>query len=131
MLRAAASLNAFGREPHDTRHVLVQLSGISKSFGSQEILRDITFQINPSEKIGLIGPNGSGKTTLLKLVAGSYEPDTGSVSRKSQLEIGTLDQIPDFQGETSVLEEGLRASQHLDRKSTRLNSSHRTISYAV
>jgi len=93
--------------------VLVQLSGISKSFGSQEILRDIAFQINPSEKIGLIGPNGSGKTTLLKLVAGSYEPDTGSVSRKSQLEIGTLDQIPDFQGETSVLEEGLRASQHL------------------
>ena len=113
MLRAAASLNAFGREPLDTRHVLVQLSGISKSFGSQEILRDIAFQINPSEKIGLIGPNGSGKTTLLKLVAGSYEPDTGSVSRKSQLEIGTLDQIPDFQGDTSVLEEGLRAAQHL------------------
>src|SRR5215510_5177924 len=113
MLRAAASLKASGPEPHDTRHVLVQLSGISKSFGSQEILRDIAFQINPSEKIGLIGANGSGKTTLLKLVAGTYEPDTGSVSRKSQLEIGTLDQIPDFQGDTSVLEEGLRASQHL------------------
>ena len=113
MLRAAASLNAFGREPLDTRHVLVQLSGISKSFGSQEILRDIAFQINPSEKIGLIGANGSGKTTLLKLVAGTYEPDTGSVSRKAQLEIGTLDQIPDFQGDTSVLEEGLRAAQHL------------------
>jgi len=102
--------------------VLVQLSGISKSFGSQEILRDIAFQINPSEKIGLIGANGSGKTTLLKLIAGTYEPDTGSISRKSQLEIGTLDQIPDFQGDTSVLEEALRASQHLQRIETNMRA---------
>src|SRR5438128_6935906 len=42
-----------------------------------------------------------------------YEPDTGSVTRKSNLQIGTLDQIPDFHEGTSVLEEGLRSSDHL------------------
>jgi ATP-binding cassette subfamily F protein 3 len=93
--------------------VLAQLNGVSKSFGSQDVLRDVTFQINPSEKIGLIGANGAGKTTLLKIIAGPVEPDTGSVTRKSQLQIGTLDQIPDFHGGTSVLEEGLRASAYL------------------
>jgi len=93
--------------------VLVQLNGVSKSFGSQDVLRDVGFQINPTEKIGLIGANGAGKTTLLKLIARTHEPDTGTVTRKSQLQIGTLDQIPDFHEGTSVLEEGLRASSHL------------------
>jgi ATP-binding cassette, subfamily F, member 3 len=94
-------------------NVLVQLSGVSKSFGSQDVLRDVTFQINPSEKIGLIGANGAGKTTLLKMIGRWIEPDTGTITRKSQLRIGTLDQIPDFHEGTSVLEEGLRASAHL------------------
>jgi ATP-binding cassette subfamily F protein 3 len=93
--------------------VLVQLNGVSKSFGSHDVLRDVSFQINPTEKIGLIGANGAGKTTLLKLVARTYEPDTGAVTRKSQLLTGVLDQIPDFHEGTSVLEEGLRASGYL------------------
>jgi ATP-binding cassette, subfamily F, member 3 len=93
--------------------VLVQVNGVSKSFGSQDVLRDVTFQINPSEKVGLIGANGAGKTTLLKILAGPVEPDSGSLIRKSQLQIGTLDQIPDFHEGTSVLEEGLRASAYL------------------
>jgi len=93
--------------------VLVQLNGVSQSFGSQDVLRDVSFQVNSSEKIGLIGANGAGKTTLLKIIAGALEPDSGSVTRKSQLQIGTLDQIPDFHEGTSVLEEGLRASDYL------------------
>ena len=93
--------------------MLVQLNGVSKSFGSQDVLREVTFQINPTEKIGLIGANGAGKTTLLKLIAAAYEPDSGAVSRKSLLQIGTLDQIPDFRSVTSVLEEALHASEYL------------------
>ena len=77
------------------------------------MLRDVGFQINPTEKIGLIGANGAGKTTHLKLIARTHEPDTGIVTRKSQLQIGTLDQIPDFHEGTSVLDEGLRASGYL------------------
>ena len=110
--------------------MLVQLTGVSKSFGSQDVLRDVSFQINPSEKIGLIGANGTGKTTLLKLIAGAYESDSGSVSRRSQLEIGSLDQIPDFRGDTSVLEEGLRASQHVQRIETAMRELEHIIAEA-
>ena len=93
--------------------MLVQLNGISKAFGSRQVLRDVSLQINPSEKIGLIGPNGSGKTTLLKMVLGKMEPDTGTISRKTGLKIGTLDQIPDFHQDTTVLNEGLRSFEEL------------------
>lgn len=93
--------------------MLVQFNGVSKSFGSQTVLRDVSLQINPSEKIGLIGANGVGKTTLLKIISRVYESDEGAVTRKSGLDIGTLDQIPDFHEGTSVLEEGLRSSDYL------------------
>jgi len=95
--------------------VIVQLNGVSKAFGLHDVLRSVTFQINSDDKVGLIGANGAGKTTLLKIMTGFYEPDTGSVTRKSGLQIGTLDQIPDFHEQTSVLEEALRASDDLRR----------------
>jgi ATP-binding cassette subfamily F protein 3 len=93
--------------------VLVQLNEVSKSFGSRTVLENVSLQINPSEKIGLIGGNGTGKTTLLKMLTSRLEPDEGSISRKNGLGIGTLDQIPDFREDTSVLEEGLRSFSHL------------------
>jgi ATP-binding cassette, subfamily F, member 3 len=95
--------------------VLVQLNGVSKSYGSQTVLRDVSFQINPSERIGLIGANGAGKTTLLNLIRAVAEVDTGAVTRRSGLQIGHLEQIPDFHEGTNVLEEGLRASEFLRR----------------
>jgi ATP-binding cassette subfamily F protein 3 len=93
--------------------VLVQLKDITKAFGSRVVLRDVSIQINPSEKLGLIGTNGSGKTTLLKMISGRMEPDEGAIHRRSHLEIGTLDQIPDFKEDRTVLEEGLQSFQHL------------------
>jgi len=107
--------------------VIVQLNGVSKWFGSQNVLRDVTFQINPTEKLGLIGANGAGKTTLLKIVSGVYAPDTGSVTRKSGLQIGTLDQIPEFHERTSVLEEGLRSSDYLRQ----LEAEMRDLEHAI
>jgi ATP-binding cassette subfamily F protein 3 len=89
--------------------VLLQLSSVSKSYGAQAVLQDVTFQVNPGEKIGLIGTNGSGKTTLLKILAKTQEPDAGTVSRRNGLSTGTLEQIPDFHQSTTVLEEALRS----------------------
>jgi ATP-binding cassette, subfamily F, member 3 len=102
--------------------VIAQLNAVSKSFGSQSVLRDIGFQINPTEKVGLIGANGAGKTTLLKLISGVQEPDTGSVTRKTALQIGTLDQIPDFHEGTSVFEEALRAFDYLQGLETEMRA---------
>jgi ATP-binding cassette subfamily F protein 3 len=56
---------------------------IFKSFGIRLILQDISFSINPGERVGLIGPNGCGKTTLLQILAGMDKPDSGTISRLS------------------------------------------------
>jgi ATP-binding cassette, subfamily F, member 3 len=75
---------------------------LSKSFGLETILRDVTFSLNPGEKAGLIGPNGSGKTTLLRLLASLEPPDSGSVQlTPTDLRLGYLPQSLDFApGET-------------------------------
>ena len=54
---------------------------VSKTYGIQPILADISFSINAGERVGLVGPNGSGKTTLLRILAGIEAPDSGSVAR--------------------------------------------------
>ena len=58
---------------------MLQVVNISKSYGSEVILEDISFVVNPGERAGLIGPNGSGKSTLLRIVAGVEQADSGQV----------------------------------------------------
>jgi ATPase subunit of ABC transporter with duplicated ATPase domains len=59
----------------------VQLAGVTKYFGAQKILDQVTLTVGSKARIGLVGPNGVGKTTLLRILAGLEEPDEGSVSR--------------------------------------------------
>lgn len=59
---------------------VIALEGVSKSFGSRQILHDVSLAIEPGEIVGLLGPNGSGKTTTLRLMAGYYAPDAGRVT---------------------------------------------------
>ena len=58
---------------------LLQVRGISKSFGGLLAVDDVSFAIGPSEIVGLIGPNGAGKTTLFNLINGVFKPDRGSI----------------------------------------------------
>ena len=53
---------------------------ITKSYGIQTILKDVSFTINPADRLGLIGPNGSGKSTLLRILIGQEKPDSGTVA---------------------------------------------------
>ena len=75
---------------------LLGVHSISKSFGSRELFHDLSFTIQQGARTGLIGPNGSGKTTLLNILAGTEDPDSGSVTRRNGLRIGYAGQSPSF-----------------------------------
>ena len=84
---------------------------IHKIYGIQPILQDISFSINHSERVGLIGPNGCGKTTLLRILAGIEQPDSGTVaSTRPNLRIGYLAQGMDLDPE-QTLQSALRHAQ--------------------
>lgn len=83
---------------------LVDLIEVSKKFGANEILNQINFSINEREIIAVIGKNGSGKSTLMKLVAGSYEPDTGRRVVQNGIKVEMLAQNPKFDEGISVKE---------------------------
>jgi ATP-binding cassette, subfamily F, member 3 len=71
---------------------VIQLTGLSKSFGDRVLLDSVTWQIDDRERVGLSGPNGAGKTTLLKMLAGLDEPDAGQIVKPAGLTIGYLPQ---------------------------------------
>jgi ATP-binding cassette subfamily F protein 3 len=81
--------------------MLFRLSDITKSYGGAEILRGVSFQVNPGEKVGLVGRNGAGKTTVIRLVTREEAPDSGEVVAAKGLRLGLLKQHVDFApGET-------------------------------
>jgi ATP-binding cassette, subfamily F, member 3 len=71
---------------------MIQLSGLTKSFGDRVLFDNVTWQITDRERVGLCGPNGAGKTTLLRMMAGFDEPDSGAVLKPSSLTVGYLPQ---------------------------------------
>ena len=78
---------------------------LSKSYNITTILKDVSFSINPGERVGLIGPNGSGKTTLLRILAGKELPDEGLVTlTPSGLRLGYLPQGMQVDPERTVRE---------------------------
>jgi branched-chain amino acid transport system ATP-binding protein len=63
---------------------ILSVSGLSKHFGGVAAVRDISFDVQEGEVLGLMGPNGAGKSTLLNLIAGEYKPGSGTVHLKGQ-----------------------------------------------
>ncbi|MEP6994996.1 MAG: ABC-F family ATP-binding cassette domain-containing protein [Acidobacteriota bacterium] len=72
--------------------MLYRFDGVRKSYGPKDVLRDVTWQHNPGEKVGLVGRNGAGKTTLLRIALGREEPDAGKFIRANSIRIATVDQ---------------------------------------
>jgi ABC-type multidrug transport system ATPase subunit len=64
---------------HALRPALLQVSGLTKRYGDQPVLSDVSFSVSPREVLGLIGPNGAGKTTLMEAIAGLLSIDAGQV----------------------------------------------------
>ena len=64
---------------------MVSLQHISKSFGSQKVLNDVSLEIPAGQIIGLLGPTGAGKSTLMKILIGLWSADSGTVSAPSRI----------------------------------------------
>ncbi len=95
--------------------MLFRLSEVHKSYGSQDILRGASLQVNPGEHVGLVGRNGAGKTTMFRLVSGEETPDSGEVVRARGVNLGLLAQHVDFEPGVTVHEAALAAFKNLQR----------------
>jgi ATP-binding cassette subfamily F protein 3 len=106
---------------------LVSVQNISVSFGSFDLLTDISFLINTGDRIGLAGKNGAGKSTLLKIIAGLQSPTAGKVEIPRDFTIGYLPQQMKVSDTTSVLNETLTAFSELFELSSEITRCAREI----
>lgn len=81
---------------------LISCEGIFKSFGERPLLADVSLGVGRGERIGVVGRNGAGKSTLLRVLAGAEPPDSGRVTRGSNVIVGELDQVGHFAKGQSV-----------------------------
>ncbi|MBC7694283.1 MAG: ABC-F family ATP-binding cassette domain-containing protein [Burkholderiales bacterium] len=84
---------------------MVSINGVTVSFGGYNLFDNVSFLINPKDRIGLAGKNGAGKSTMLKILAGYQSPTKGEVSRPKDCKIGYLPQDMTHQHGRTVYEE--------------------------
>jgi len=89
---------------------MISFSKVGKQYGRQILFFDASFQLNPGEKVGLVGPNGSGKTTLFRMIVGEETPDEGDVSVPKRLTIGYFRQDVEEMSGRSVIDEAILGS---------------------
>jgi ATPase subunit of ABC transporter with duplicated ATPase domains len=104
---------------------MISFSSIHKQYGNQLIFVDASFQMNPGEKVGLVGPNGSGKTTLFRMVVGEEVPDEGEVSIPKKAAIGYFRQDVEEMRGRSVLDEVIAGSGRAGDLHYELEELHR------
>ncbi|HUC42851.1 MAG TPA: ABC-F family ATP-binding cassette domain-containing protein [Candidatus Sulfotelmatobacter sp.] len=92
---------------------MITLANVTKQYGRQVLLVDAGFQLNPGEKVGLVGPNGSGKTTIFRMIVGEEAPDGGEVSVPKRTTIGYFRQDIETMGGRPVLDEAIAGSGRL------------------
>jgi ATP-binding cassette subfamily F protein 3 len=88
---------------------MLRLEHISKIYPTGEVLKDVSWEVKPGDRIGLVGVNGAGKSTQLKIIAGEIEPTAGEVIRPSSLHIAYLSQEFDVDPQRIVRNELWRA----------------------
>lgn len=89
--------------------MILSCQNISKSFGTDEVLKDVSFHIEANEKAAIVGVNGAGKSTLLKIIMQKEQPDSGEIVLAKDATIGYLAQHQDISGDLSIYEEVLTA----------------------
>jgi len=107
---------------------MIAFSNLNKQYGKQLVFVDASFQLNPGEKVGLVGPNGSGKTTLFRMVMGEEFPDEGEVTVPKRITIGYFRQDVEEMSGRSVLDEAIAGSGRAGELHHELEALHHAMS---
>lgn len=93
--------------------IILSCNNLTKSFGVESILENISFTVNEGDKIGVIGVNGTGKTTLFKIISGIYGYDSGEIYTSKDCGIGYLEQNTNFYSDNTIFTEVLEVFSDL------------------
>ena len=100
---------------------MISVNGVTVSFGGYNLFDNISFLINPKDRIGLAGKNGAGKSTLLKILSGNQNPTKGEIAMPKSCTIGYLPQDMIHQHGRTVFEETETAYQEIQKLELRIN----------
>ena len=84
---------------------ILNINNLKKEYGIETVLKDFSLNVNQGESVALIGPNGSGKTTIFRIISEQEHFSEGTVSIRNDIEVGYLDQLPDFKAELTIYQE--------------------------
>ncbi|HOM01512.1 MAG TPA: ABC-F type ribosomal protection protein [Acetivibrio sp.] len=108
--------------------IVLGCNNISLSFGVKEILKDISFSINDSDKVGVVGVNGAGKSTLFKIITGEYIPDSGEIYTAKNSKLGYLAQNSGLDSSNTILDEALAVFSHFTEMESRMKTLEKSMS---
>ncbi|MDD2800820.1 MAG: ATP-binding cassette domain-containing protein, partial [Methylococcales bacterium] len=108
---------------------LLRLTNVSIAFGTHALLKDAEFQLDPGERVGLLGRNGEGKSTLMKIIAGDILPDHGDIWRQPELRLAWLEQAPDLPDDATIYDAVAGGLGDLGSWITRYHALSMTMSY--
>ena len=108
--------------------LVLSCSNLSKSFGIDPILEDISFNVENGDKIGVVGLNGTGKTTLFNILAGNSSRDSGDIYVQKDTKIGYLKQNTSIESDKTVFDETMTIFNHLVKMQKDLRDMEEDIS---
>ena len=106
---------------------MLNVHNLSISFGGEYLFEEVSFKLNPGDRVGLIGKNGAGKSTLLKLLSGEVKPDEGTLATDKDVQIGFLKQDIDFEQGFTVLEESYKAFEKIRALELRMEEINQSL----
>ena len=106
---------------------MISLDNLTVSYGGWTLFDNISFLINPKDRIGLVGKNGAGKTTLLRIITGEQQPTSGAVTINGECPIGYLPQTMRVADTTTLVEETAKAFDEVLRLEAEIESLTREI----
>lgn len=110
---------------------MLRLEHISKMYPTGEVLKDVSWEVKPGDRIGLVGVNGAGKSTQLKIIAGEIEPTAGEIIRPASLHIAYLTQEFEVDPSKTVREEFWTVFKEANEVQEALGRVHREMETAT